>query len=617
MSFWGELRRRNVVKVGLAYAVVAWLLIQVAATVLPTFGSPEWVVQTVTFILILGFPVALLLAWAFEVTPDGIKKTRQVPLEDSIAHLTGQRLNYFVTGALALAVAFLLIDDYVLERDAPDSATGTSSDSEAAESAAAGPPNSIAVLPFVNISSDPEQEYFADGLSEELMNQLAQIDELLVTARTSSFVFKGQTGNVRAIGAQLGVRNVLEGSVRKAGDRVLITAQLIDTTNGFHLWSDSYNRELDDIFAIQEEISAQVANALSATLGLVNAQSLAGGTDNVEAYDHYLIAQALNRATGFGQVNTLLRRIEELEAAVALDPSFGLAQVALARAYGGLLVSVPGNEDAARRSRDAALARALEIAPDLPETHMLVADQHADAWRWSEAEQALSRALELAPASSAQINRDYGAFLVLVGRAREALGYLEVARRGDPLANGGYHWAALAWDALGNATRAAELYRSYVNLPDVRPGPIHLMHLFRLVGAGETEAALEYLPTMELEPIWNFIGDTLRADSAESASRTLRIHFDDPSYDNFAGMYNIAVLASKYGDVELADAALRRSMESANAVLSSIWTPIARPLRKTPAFKETVRHLGLDTYWRRHGWPEHCRPRGDNDFECD
>jgi adenylate cyclase len=251
-SVWAELKRRNVIKVAVAYAIVAWLLVEVASTVLPTFEAPRWVLQTVTFVIILGFPLALILSWAFELTPEGLKRERQASAGEEV---TGQAV--------------------VTEQ-------------------------SVAVLPFVDMSPDKDQEYFSDGIAEELLNQLSKLRGLHVAGRTSSFSFKNKDDDLQQIAEKLHVAHILEGSVRKAGNRVRITAQLIKASDGYHLWSDTFDRDLVDIFAIQDETARAVAEALSIALGVGESDLGAGGTRNFDAYDAFLAARSLRYQEGRG-----------------------------------------------------------------------------------------------------------------------------------------------------------------------------------------------------------------------------------------------------------------------------------------------------------------------------
>ena len=264
MSFIAELNRRSVFRVGAAYGIVAWLLVEVASVVLPTFEAPEWVMKVFTFLVILGFPLALNLAWAFELTPEGIKRETAVDSAESITHQTGRKLDFMIIGLLAVAVVYFAVDKFALEAE-PERAEVTAEQVPVAERIAGE--RSIAVLPFVNMSSDPEQEYFSDGLSEEILNLLAKIHDLKVIGRTSSFAFKGKNEDLRSIGQSLGVNTVLEGSVRKSGERVRVTAQLIDVSDGAHIWSETYDRTMTDIFAVQDDVGSAIIDALHIHVG--------------------------------------------------------------------------------------------------------------------------------------------------------------------------------------------------------------------------------------------------------------------------------------------------------------------------------------------------------------
>jgi TolB-like protein len=256
VSLFSELQRRNVFRVTVAYVVLAWLLAQVADLVLDNISAPDWVIQTILLVLLLGLAPVVFFSWAYEVTPDGIKRESDVDRSDSITHVTSRKLDRTITFVLVLAVAYFAADKFLLSPAQPDTTLVTATTSD----------NSIAVLPFVNMSDDEDNEYFADGLSEELLNMLVKVPQLRVAARTSSFSFKGKDVKISDIARELNVSHVLEGSVRKSGDQLRITAQLIKADDGFHLWSETFDRTLDEIFVLQDEIAAKVANALEVTL---------------------------------------------------------------------------------------------------------------------------------------------------------------------------------------------------------------------------------------------------------------------------------------------------------------------------------------------------------------
>ena len=271
MSIFNELNRRNVFRVSIAYIIVAWLLLQVSDTLVPALHLPDWFHSGVAFVLILGFPVAIIFAWAFEMTAEGLKREHEVDRSQSITHVTSRKLDFITIGVLVLALGYFAYDKLVLST-ARDAALVEATTQAAIERVAfeqetyAESENSIAVLPFVNMSDDANNEYFSDGLSEELLNLLAKIPELRVIARTSSFAYKGKDVQIADVARELNVANVLEGSVRKAGSQVRITVQLIRASDSSHLWSETYDRTLDNIFVIQDEIAAAVVDKLKLTL---------------------------------------------------------------------------------------------------------------------------------------------------------------------------------------------------------------------------------------------------------------------------------------------------------------------------------------------------------------
>ena len=273
MSFFSELKRRNVFKVAIAYSVASWLSLQMVDLVLENINAPDWIMQVFMLGLAIGLPLAIIIAWAFEVTPDGVKLEKNVDRSKSINRHTGQQLNRGIIMILSMAIVLLLTDrfrDEIFGEPEPGDVKTESTDITLDDPVTVEPEKSIAVLPFVNMSSDPEQEYFADGISEEILNALAKVTELKVAGRTSSFAFKGKNEDLLEIGKVLRVNHILEGSVRKSGNRVRITAQLIKVEDGFHMWSETYDCELNDIFVIQDEISAAILSQLKPSYSASN-----------------------------------------------------------------------------------------------------------------------------------------------------------------------------------------------------------------------------------------------------------------------------------------------------------------------------------------------------------
>ncbi len=354
MSFFQELKRRNVFRVAVAYIIVAWLLLQVGDTLGPALRLPEWFQSGVAYVLILGFPIAIIFAWAFELTPDGVKREKHVDRTESITHETGQKLNYTIIGLLIAALAYFALDKFVFEHD-----------HEVIETHAGEP--SIAVLPFANMSDDASNEFFADGITEELLNLLAKIPELEVTSRTSAFQFKGKEIDIPTVARLLGVDHVLEGSVRKSGMKVRITAQLIDAGTDKHVWSETYDRELDDIFAIQDEIARKVVDELHLTL-LGEVPKVR--PTNTEAYSLYL--EGLHYLDLDGPEHWPRAQVL-FEKALEIDPEyapawFGKAQAIRETANWGNYELAEGTRLARQWSE-----RALELDPALTEAWALLA----------------------------------------------------------------------------------------------------------------------------------------------------------------------------------------------------------------------------------------------------
>jgi len=430
-SVWGELKRRNVVRVGIGYIIVAWLLLQVADVVLNNIEAPAWVFQTVMLLLALGFPLALFFAWAFELTPEGLKKEKDVDRSDSITHVTGRKLDFVIIGVLAAALVMFALDKFVWTVNVSPEITTT------------GASRSIAVLPFVNMSDDPNNEYFADGISEEILNLLANIPELQVTSRSSAFSLKGQNLDVPTMAARLNVAHVLEGSVRKSDNQLRITAQLIEVDTDTHLWSETYDREMKNIFAIQDEIAAAVADALQITL-LGKAPKTT--ETNPEAYALYLQARHfgnLGTVDGSHQAETLLKQVLEIA------PGYAPAWVELGWAYTqqtslfGLRPIAEGN-DLARK----AFQQALAVDPQYGRAYAGLANVARTYDRdFVMAAAHLQQALKLNPGDSDILGTVARQHMAL-GRVDEAIALYRQSIALDPLTGHG---------ALGNALYAAGL----------------------------------------------------------------------------------------------------------------------------------------------------------------
>ncbi len=474
-SFFAEVKRRNVYKVAVAYAVVAWLLIQAASIFFPAFDAPSWVMKIFIIVIIFGFPVALIFSWAFEITPEGIKLESEVEPSKSIKRRAGRRI-VAITIALAVVAAGLFVYQLVLQRS-----TTTPRQSEAATVA---PNKSIAVLPFVNMSADKNDEYLSDGMTEELINVLAKVPGLRVPGRTSCFAFKGKNEEdiFRKVGDQLHVGTVLEGSVRKAGDQLRVTAQLINVSDGYHLWSKDYDGDVKDILNFQSNVAEQVVQALQVQLGTEAARALSKKpTENAEAYRLYLLGRYhFAKFTRVGWTNA----IHYFEQALQIDPAYTLAYCGLADTYGWAGgQTLPGREAWAKEMEFA--RKALALDPNLAEAHLsmgtalysvlgpyasekeldraaelnsnlpLIYDQYgwtfSEMGRFNEAIAAEKKALELDPLSTF-LNTDLAFFLYWARRYEEATTQIRKTLELDP--NNAFAHSILGWCLIGNGNKA-------------------------------------------------------------------------------------------------------------------------------------------------------------------
>ena len=495
---------------------------------------------------------------------------------------------------------------------APTAASGAAAPAGGQSSTVTGSP-SIAVLPFVNLSADAEQEYFADGLSEEILNSLAAISGLRVVARTSSFAYKGKNEDLRTIGQALGVEHVLEGSVRRDGDDLRIAAQLINASDGYHLWSQTYARARADVFAIQEDIAKEVAERLQIKLGVGRIGSRAGMTRNVEAYDEYLRAHA--------PVDTLsVDTVRRLERAVEIDPSFAIAWAELAIRYVGYAgyVDIPREEWSAKSAQ--ALARAGALAPEAPAILESRAYVAMNGGQWLEAGRIWAQIEALGDARAAN---GYAGFLINAGRVAAAIEQWERAKTDDPL----------------NASIPSALARAYTSAGKLREANAAVEHAAGL-GVDGTLARLRIalamrdrnllertlVPIFEAEaraadsvgeyPIHAAMGRLL--DDAGAARAAIARMVAEPGNRSDYDLTLLAQWAGYYGDPALALEVLNtvRASGSSWVVPFALWSATMGETRALPGFKTLVTELGLVAYWREMGWADFCSPVGDDDFQC-
>jgi TolB-like protein len=479
------------------------------------------------------------------------------------------------------------------------------------------PLHSICVLPFLNMSNDPQQDYFSDGITEDIITDLSKVPSLFVVARTTSFALKGGALEVPTIARRLNVAHVLEGSVRRAGERVRITAQLTDGETGGHLWAERYDRELDDVFAIQDEVAKSVTQALGVTLGLAPAARAAGSTKDREAHDKYLRARALYRQQGPAE---LVRAIEIFREALALDPEFVQAWRGLFAAHVDALIYRAEPAELAFQGMAEAGAKIISLAPDAWWSHVLRADQYSHQHRWRDAEAAALAATAAASASEMDPAFTLSSVLASVGRVTEALEQAQRIRQADPLSMRASSFLQALLDFAGRRTEAQTEYERSRDLAGNREIPEFLAFL-RALSRGEAEQA-KVLAARAIEfetvPMPAFRDLPELCNDRQVMLERLRQVSGDPGYQDSTRRLKIAMLAGQYGDDALAMSALRRkSVDFAGGRISAIWHPAFARVRQSDDFKQMVGELGFPSYWRDSGrWGDFARPLGDDDFEC-
>jgi TolB-like protein/Tfp pilus assembly protein PilF len=626
MSFLSELKRRNVFKVGISYIVTAWILLQLADIVLENTAAPGWVMQVFMLAMVIGFPLVLIFAWAFELTPDGIRREKDVDKDKSITHVTGQRLNRNIIIALVIAVILLLADRFLLSQPEPESTASSPEAPVAATQPAQAIEKSIAVLPFVDMSPEGDQAYFADGISEEILNVLVKTQSLKVAGRTSSFQFRGRSEDLRVIGEELGVEHILEGSIRKADNRVRITAQLVKANDGFHLWSETYDRELTDIFAIQDEIARAITDALAVELKLADTHQelVTASTGNMEAYDRYLEARGL-----IAKRLDFPRAINLLNEATALDPDFAEGWAANAQAHSLAVYYVNVDRDGYKKLAESMARKALELDPQLSMAHSALGDIHRDRYQLGAAQESYLRALALNP-DDIEANEQYTQFLWRVGYFEEALKYSSRAVELDPLSwiNLTVH-AGLRYASGDYAGGWSDMQRALNIGGGDRDFP--LRHAINMsISDGRIEQAVELMEAMSNSRRVTAGGPDATAyfeqflpalRSMEDTLAFLESNLDESMALGFSSFWTTDIFwAAYYGDYALAEKIMVAgvSLDEQLSILDTSWFnyPIINPLYNSAAYKQLVKRIKLDAFWREHGFPAGCRPVGEDDFTC-
>ena len=587
-NFFAELKRRNVYKVAVAYAVVAWLLIQAASIFFPAFDAPPWVMKIFIIVIIFGFPVSLIFSWAFEITPEGIKLESEIEPNKSIKRRTGRKI-VAVTIALAIVAAGLFVYQLVRSKS-----TITPTASAARTEAATAPPNkSIAVLPFVNMSADKNDEYLSDGMTEELLNMLTRVKSLHVPGRSSSFAFKGKNEEdiFRKVGEQLHVNAVLEGSVRKAGDKLRITAQLINVADGFHLWSETYDRDMKDILAVQSDVARRVVEALQVQLGVEEARALTKKpTENPEAHRLYLLGRYhFAKFTRAGWTNA----IHYFEQALQLDPNFALAYCGLADTYGWAGGQIMAGREAWAKEMELA-QKALVLDPNLAEAHLSMGTALYSVLGPYASEKELDRAVELNP-NLPLIYDQYGWTFSEMGRFNEAIAAEKKALELDPLSTFlntdlafFLYWARRYEEATTQIRKTLEL--------DPNNAFAHSILGWCLIGKGnKAEARAEFQKATSLDDLpWyiSSLGYACAAEGDRAKAEQILQHLEELSKQRYVSPANRAAVHLGLGEKEKALDWLEKAYEDRDPIFWWIdGDQLYDSVRNEPRFQALVQKI--------------------------
>jgi TolB-like protein/Flp pilus assembly protein TadD len=569
-------------RVAIVYSAVAWLLLQVSDTLGPALHLPEWFVSAVAFLLILGFPVSVIFAWAFDLTPEGLKAETKADPAAPEAGQTVRKSNHIVVAALVLALSYFVIDKVVFNSGRDTAGTSTAdqvAQQQSAEIESAKADNSIAVLPFVNMSSDEEQEYFSDGLSEELLNLLARIPELNVASRTSSFSFKDKDLEIPEIASRLKVAHVLEGSVRKHGNQLRITAQLTQADNGYHLWSETYDRQLDNVFQIQEDIAAAVVDALRITL--LGEVPKTRQTDPA-AYQLFLEGQYLKRQLSSDSLN---RAVEAFKQAVEIDPAYVPAWAELADTYiwGG------GSDELSNEEKTALADQAIEKAINTDPDYAFAYYVRGISWlftknRFRQATEDFQHALELDP-DDAFLVAAIGKGALFTGKFDLAISQYQAALALEPVVPEFYWFLGQAYLSSGRLDDAEASFRKLYSLGPSYDGNYHLWKTLLL--KGELEAALAESDSDFRRAVTHYalgnvgVADEVLAKLIENANP-----------------YTIAMAYGYRGDVDKTFEWLDYMLEDSDFYPTPILTETAfLSVHSDPRWEPLLEKLGLLEFW--------------------
>ena len=619
MSLFAELQRRNVIRMGGLYIVGAWLVVQVADTLLPVFDTPAWVMRALVVLLAIGFLPTLVFSWVFELTPEGLKRDGDVAAEQSIAPQTAQRMNRTIIVLLLLALGYFAVDKFVLTQSPGAAADLTINAKDQSEPVAANPDQqSIAVLAFVDMSPQKDQEYFADGISEEILNALAKVDGLKVAGRTSAFHYKGRNESLSDIGAALGVAHVLEGSIRKQGNRVRITAQLIKASNGFHLWSETYDGELDDVFDLQERIARSITDQLKIVLQGKQAERLVNaGTRNTEAYALYLKAtDTFNRRDGAHFDEALA----QLQQAIALDPEFARAWSRMATLQAVRSNYQSGDFEAFVKATELSARRAISLDPLLAEPHAALGLIYGNQRQYRQQREEFARAFALDP-NDVTVNFWHAAALLETGYREQAKQALDRTLEIDPLLPNALLWRARLHIADGELDVAAEQLRRAEEGGHVFVGlgtsSLYMAQGDRNRAIAALAAAMPYFvqdfPSQAAEV---FARACFRDPEAKAEAIQLIDAYLARHPDNLPGV--VSYVLRRSGEYERAFRLMSERISNNEALsVSGLFTGLDPDAMRSPSFGVFIDRSGLGAYWDEFGPPNYCRRRSGSHFQCD
>lgn len=594
MSFVSELKRRNVIRVAVLYGVASWVLLQVGDLLFGALGIPAWGIRLLLGMLLLGLPLALIFAWVYELTPEGLKREHEVPVDASVTAQTARRLDLLVIVLLVAAICLVTADRFLGRgSSAPAKIATVQYIAPGAAGAPAGATTvSIAVLPFVNMSDDRSNEYFSDGLTEELLNVLANVPGMRVIARTSSFAYKGKEVKISDVAHDLNVDNVLEGSVRKSGNKVRITTQLIRASDSSHLWSQTYDRDLNDIFKVQDEISGQVVDALKGRLlrGAA-AETAIGGTQVSKAYDAYLRGQyEWNK----GNVESTLRQaLAAFDEAIALDPGYARAHAAKAGVQWMMASNgYTGFDQGFALARKSA-EHAIELAPDIAVAYLtlsvssVVVDMDLAA-----AAKFMERALALEP-GSVDVQDSYSNFATTIGRHDLAIAAAQKAVELDPLAAGEHNNLAGILVLARQYDKAEAASRRALTIDPNRPNTQYVLGQSLLLQHRHDEA----LAAFDRESVhWQRLTGRALAFAMSGKTALAKAELAEMQRTEHDSMsYQYAEIQATLGnrDESLRWLETARRIHDPGLMTNVFSDPFLDPLRDDPRFNKLLRELGF------------------------